>query len=107
SMTWAADLKERGIRVNTLSPGATDTPIIDGQFKTKKESDAAKVSFGTQTLLGRIGRPEELAAAALFLASDESSYTTATELIVDGGLSQAWESGETSKGPAGFNRAGP
>jgi len=88
SMTWAADLKERGIRVNTLSPGATDTPIIDGQFKTKQESDAAKVSFGAQALLGRIGKPEEIAAAALYLASDESSFTTATELVVDGGLSQ-------------------
>jgi NAD(P)-dependent dehydrogenase (short-subunit alcohol dehydrogenase family) len=44
SMTWAADLKERGIRVNTLSPGATVTPIIDGQFKNKEESDAAKAS---------------------------------------------------------------
>jgi NAD(P)-dependent dehydrogenase (short-subunit alcohol dehydrogenase family) len=88
SMTWAADLKDRGIRVNTLSPGATDTPIIDGQFKTKQESDAAKASFSAQTPLGRIGKPEELAAAALFLASDESSFTTASELVVDGGLSQ-------------------
>jgi NAD(P)-dependent dehydrogenase (short-subunit alcohol dehydrogenase family) len=54
SKTWAADLKDRGIRVNTLSPGATDTPIIDGQFKTKQESDAGKASFSAQTPLGRI-----------------------------------------------------
>ena len=49
SMTWAADLKDRGIRVNTLSPGATDTPIIDGQLKTKQESDAAKASFSANS----------------------------------------------------------
>jgi NAD(P)-dependent dehydrogenase (short-subunit alcohol dehydrogenase family) len=61
---------------------------IDGQFKTKQESDAAKASFSAQTPLGRIGKPEELAAAALFLASDESSFTTASELVVDCGLSQ-------------------
>jgi len=88
SMTWASDLKDRRIRVNTLSPGATDTPIIDGQFATRAEADEAKKGFSSQTPLGRIGRPEEIAAAALFLASDESSFTTGSEVVVDGGLSQ-------------------
>ena len=86
--TWTAELKTRGIRVNTLSPGATDTPIIDGQFTTKEQADAAKASFAAATPMGRLGHPEELAAAALFLASDDSSFITGVDLQVDGGLVQ-------------------
>jgi NAD(P)-dependent dehydrogenase (short-subunit alcohol dehydrogenase family) len=86
--SWAAELKDRGIRVNTVSPGAIDTPIIDGQFKTREEADAARGSFSQMTPLGRIGRAEEMAAAILFLASDESSYSTGIDLVADGGLSQ-------------------
>lgn len=86
--SFAAELKDRGIRVNTLSPGAIDTPIIDGQFKTEAEADEARVFFAGATPLGRIGRPEEMAAAALFLASDDSSYTTGIDLFADGGLGQ-------------------
>jgi len=86
--TWTVELKERGIRVNTLSPGATDTPIIDGQFSTKAQADGAREAFSSKTPLGRLGRPEELAAAALFLASDNSSYITGIDLPVDGGFAQ-------------------
>jgi NAD(P)-dependent dehydrogenase (short-subunit alcohol dehydrogenase family) len=86
--TWAAELKERGIRVNTLSPGAVDTPIIDGQFKTKEEAHGARRFFAEMTPLGRIGRAEEMAAAILFLASDESSYSTGIDLAADGGITQ-------------------
>jgi NAD(P)-dependent dehydrogenase (short-subunit alcohol dehydrogenase family) len=86
--TWTTELKERGIRVNTLSPGATDTPIIDGQFTTKEQADAARASFAAATPMGRLGRPEELAAAALFLATDDSSFITGIDLQVDGGLVQ-------------------
>jgi NAD(P)-dependent dehydrogenase (short-subunit alcohol dehydrogenase family) len=86
--TWAMELKERGIRVNTLSPGAIDTPIIDGQFKTRDEADGAREMFKQITPLGRIGRPEEMASAALFLASDDSSYSTGIDLVADGGISQ-------------------
>ena len=86
--TWAAELKGRGIRVNTLSPGAIDTPIIDGQFKTREEADGARAMFAQITPLGRIGRPEEMAAAALFLASDDSSYSTGIDLVADGGITQ-------------------
>jgi NAD(P)-dependent dehydrogenase (short-subunit alcohol dehydrogenase family) len=86
--TWAMELKDRGIRVNNLSPGAVDTPIIDGQFTTKDAADAARATFAQMTPLGRIGRPEEVAAAALFLASDDSSYSTGIDLVTDGGMSQ-------------------
>jgi NAD(P)-dependent dehydrogenase (short-subunit alcohol dehydrogenase family) len=86
--TWTTELKDRGIRVNTLSPGATDTPMIDGQFNSKEQADAAKVAFAAATPMGRLGRPEELAAAALFLASDDSSYVTGIDLQVDGGFAQ-------------------
>jgi NAD(P)-dependent dehydrogenase (short-subunit alcohol dehydrogenase family) len=86
--TWAAELKDRGIRVNTLSPGAIDTPIIDGQFKTKAEADGARSMFAQMTPLGRIGRADEMAAAALFLASEDSSFSTGIDLVADGGLTQ-------------------
>jgi NAD(P)-dependent dehydrogenase (short-subunit alcohol dehydrogenase family) len=85
--TWTAELKDRGIRVNAISPGATDTPIIDAQSATKEGADAIRASFRAATPLGRLGRPEEIAAAALFLASDESSYVAGADLVVDGGLS--------------------
>jgi NAD(P)-dependent dehydrogenase (short-subunit alcohol dehydrogenase family) len=86
--TWAMELKDRGIRVNTLSPGAIDTPIIDGQFKTRQEADGARAMFAQLTPLGRIGQPDEMASAALFLASNDSSFSTGIDLVADGGLSQ-------------------
>jgi NAD(P)-dependent dehydrogenase (short-subunit alcohol dehydrogenase family) len=86
--TWANELKGRGIRVNTLSPGAIDTPIIDGQFKTKGEADDARAMFASLTPLGRIGNADEMAAAVLFLASNDSSYSTGIDLVADGGLTQ-------------------
>jgi len=86
--TWAMELKDRGIRVNTLSPGAIDTPIIDGQFKTKAEVDDAKQFFASITPLGRIGRADEMAKAILFLTSDDSSYSTGIDLVTDGGITQ-------------------
>jgi len=85
---WAQELKDKGIRVNSLSPGATETPIIRGQFDSDEASDAAKGMFASITPLGRLGLPEELAAGAYFLASSESSYVTGIDLPVDGGLAQ-------------------
>jgi len=79
--SWAMELKDRGIRVNTLSPGMIETPIVDGQFKTKAEADGARTFFAGITPLGRIGRPEEMASAILFLASDDSSYSTGIDLV--------------------------
>jgi NAD(P)-dependent dehydrogenase (short-subunit alcohol dehydrogenase family) len=88
SRTWAAELKGRGIRVNTLSPGIVDTPIIDGQFPTKEAAAGARAGFTKATPMGRLGRPEELAAAVFYLASDESSFITGIDLPVDGGITQ-------------------
>jgi NAD(P)-dependent dehydrogenase (short-subunit alcohol dehydrogenase family) len=85
--TWTAELRSRGIRVNAISPGAIDTPIIDAQASTQEGADAIRASFRAATPLNRLGQPEEIAAAALFLASHESSYVAGTDLVVDGGLS--------------------
>lgn len=82
------DLAARGIRVNALSPGSTDTPIFDGQFATKEIAQAARDAALALTPLRRMGTPEELASAAFFLASDESSYVTGIDLQVDGGMAQ-------------------
>jgi NAD(P)-dependent dehydrogenase (short-subunit alcohol dehydrogenase family) len=86
--SWAAELKDRKIRVNSLSPGATDTPILDGQFKSKEEADGARKMFAGIIPLGRLGEADELASAAFFLASGESSYVTGADLVVDGGWTQ-------------------
>ena len=86
--SWAAELKDRNIRVNTLSPGATDTPIIDGQFQTKADAEEAKKQFAAIIPLSRLGDTTELANAALFLASSDSSYVTGADLVVDGGWTQ-------------------
>ncbi|MGY4649592.1 NAD(P)-dependent dehydrogenase (short-subunit alcohol dehydrogenase family) [Mycobacterium sp. URHB0021] len=85
--TWAAELMDRGIRVNTLVPGTTDTPGLRnlapaGQEQALVEGQAAKVP------MGRAAAADEIAAAALFLASDQSSYMTGAEMFVDGGLVQ-------------------
>lgn len=84
--TWTAELKDRGIRVNTLSPGPIDTPIIDSQAFTKEGADKIRASFVSAIPLGRMGKAEEIASAALFLASDESRFVAGADLIVDGGM---------------------
>ena len=79
--TWLNELKGRKIRVNVLSPGQVDTP--DSQRLDK----ATRKMFESLIPRGKMGRPEEIAAAALFLASDESSYVNGVDLAVDGGFS--------------------
>ena len=86
--TWTSDLRSRKIRVNAISPGTIDTPILDALGKTKAEVDQAKASFASLIPLGRMGSPDEIAKAALFLASDDSSFVTGVELFVDGGAAQ-------------------
>jgi len=78
--TWNSELAPRGIRVNTLSPGPTNTPMFD------RASDEVRQTLTARIPAKRLGHPEEVAAAALFLASDESSYISGTELVIDGGM---------------------
>ena len=82
--TWTAEFAGKGIRANMLSPGPTETPILKGQFG--ENTDAVKERLKTTIPIGRMGKPEEIAAAAVFLASDESSFITGIDLSVDGGL---------------------
>ncbi len=84
--TWSAEFARRGIRANVISPGPIETPIFYGQFATKEAAEGLKEQFMANIPLGRMGRPEEIASAALFLASNESSYITGIDLPVDGGL---------------------
>lgn len=79
---WLLDLKDRGIRVNVLSPGTIETPPWQGMPPGMRESYRASVPRG------ELGRPEEFAAAALFLASEDSSFVNGVDLGVDGGLYQ-------------------
>jgi NAD(P)-dependent dehydrogenase (short-subunit alcohol dehydrogenase family) len=85
---WSQDLKARGIRVNTLSPGPTRTPGLDGLAETEQQADDMQAALSDAIPLGRLGATDEIAAAALFLASGESSFVTGIELFVDGGMSQ-------------------
>jgi NAD(P)-dependent dehydrogenase (short-subunit alcohol dehydrogenase family) len=84
--SWALEFKERGIRVNVLSPGPTDTPILAKLGITEEARPSFEVKLAEAIPLGRLGRPEELARAALFLASDASSFVTGTNIRVDGGM---------------------
>jgi NAD(P)-dependent dehydrogenase (short-subunit alcohol dehydrogenase family) len=86
--TWAAELKDRDIRVNVVSPGVIDTPILRSQFGSDAELQAGTKEFKAFTPLGRLGRPEEIASAVYYLASDQSSYTTGFDLVVDGGIAE-------------------
>jgi NAD(P)-dependent dehydrogenase (short-subunit alcohol dehydrogenase family) len=86
--SWAADFKDRGIRANTLSPGPIDTPILESNDMSKEQADAVRASFVQAVPLGRLGRPEEMARAILFLASDDSSFVTGIDLAADGGMTQ-------------------
>jgi NAD(P)-dependent dehydrogenase (short-subunit alcohol dehydrogenase family) len=86
--SWILDLAPRKIRVNVLVPGATSTPGWHG-LATSEEASKEMIKFvQTTTPLGRLGDPSETASAALFLASDDSSFVTGSELFVDGGSAQ-------------------
>jgi hypothetical protein len=80
--TWANELAPKGIRANVISPGPTDTAMFGAT------SDEVRDALTKLIPLGRLGRPDEVAAAALFLASDDSSFTTGAELCVDGGMAK-------------------
>ena len=78
---WAAELKDRKIRVNVLTPGQVATAKQEEVF-----DEATKQAFEALIPRGKMGRPEEIATVALFLASDDSSYVNGIELVADGGM---------------------
>jgi NAD(P)-dependent dehydrogenase (short-subunit alcohol dehydrogenase family) len=86
--TWTSDLKQRKIRVNSISPGPIETPIFGKLGLSEEQLAQFAGPFLSQMPLGRVGKPEEVAAAAVFFASDESSFITGVDLCVDGGLAQ-------------------
>lgn len=85
---WILDLKDRHIRVNTIAPGATRTPGLQGLASTDEEWQTLEGGLVSQIPLGRLADPREIGRAAVFLASDEASYINGVELFVDGGLAQ-------------------
>jgi len=86
--TWAVELADRGVRVNTVVPGPTETDGLRGLAPDAASADALVEQLGSALPIGRPAQPAEIAAAVLFLASDESSFMTGSELFVDGGEKQ-------------------
>jgi NAD(P)-dependent dehydrogenase (short-subunit alcohol dehydrogenase family) len=86
--TWTMDLKERHIRVNAVSPGPIDTPGLNKVLESTGAFEQTMDMFTNNVPLGRLGMPDEIAKAVVFLASDDSSYITGAELFVDGGIAQ-------------------
>ncbi|BBA95248.1 putative short chain dehydrogenase [Actinacidiphila reveromycinica] len=86
--TWANELRGRGIRVNTISPGPITTPGLNGLAPDEEQAAQLRETLAAGVPLGRMGRPEEVASLALFLATAESSFITGTEMYVDGGANQ-------------------
>ncbi|MBB6252611.1 SDR family oxidoreductase [Nitrospirillum iridis] len=86
---WTLDLKERGIRVNVISPGPVRTPgLVELAGPDAAQQQGLLDYMASQVPLGRVGEPEEIAKAVLFLASDDSRYVAGAELFIDGGLAQ-------------------
>ncbi|HSR66594.1 MAG TPA: glucose 1-dehydrogenase [Acidobacteriota bacterium] len=82
----AADLVDKGIRVNCICPGTVDTPSLQGRIDQSEDPVAARAAFIARQPMGRLGRPGEIAALALYLAEDDSAYMTGQALVIDGGM---------------------
>ncbi|WP_342250897.1 SDR family NAD(P)-dependent oxidoreductase [Sphingomonas sp. OTU376] len=85
---WILDLKDRHIRVNAVSPGVTDTAGLNELFGGGEQAEGTKDYLASLIPAGRVGQPEEIARAVLFLASDDASFVNGVELFVDGGQAQ-------------------
>jgi NAD(P)-dependent dehydrogenase (short-subunit alcohol dehydrogenase family) len=86
--SWTTDLKDRKIRVNVISPGPIATPILDGLAGNAEERQGIIDHLTAMVPLGRIGQPDEIGKAAVFLASEDASFIAGAELFVDGGTAQ-------------------
>jgi NAD(P)-dependent dehydrogenase (short-subunit alcohol dehydrogenase family) len=86
--SWTADLKDRHIRVNAVSPGPIETPGVSGLVKNAEEEKQLKADLVSGVPMGRMGTSDEIAKAVSFLASDDASYIAGIELFVDGGYAQ-------------------
>jgi NAD(P)-dependent dehydrogenase (short-subunit alcohol dehydrogenase family) len=85
---WMLDLKDRHIRVNAISPGVTDTAGLDELFGGGAQAQGTRDYLASLIPAGRVGQPDEIAKAVLFLASDDASFVNGIELFVDGGQAQ-------------------
>jgi len=81
----AADFVTKGIRCNAICPGTVESPSLQDRMKAQGDYEAARAAFIARQPMGRLGTPEEIAALAVYLASDESSYTSGQLHIIDGG----------------------
>src|SRR5467141_1543020 len=86
--TWTTDLKDRRIRVNAVSPGSIDTPGLSDLLASSETGEQRRKMINSMVPLGRLAKPKEIARAVVFLASNDSSYVTGTELFADGGFAQ-------------------
>jgi NAD(P)-dependent dehydrogenase (short-subunit alcohol dehydrogenase family) len=86
--TWTTDLKDRRIRVNAVSPGSIDTPGLSGLLGSSETGQQRLKNISNNVPLGRLGTPDEIGKAVVFLASDDASFVTGAELFVDGGFAQ-------------------
>jgi NAD(P)-dependent dehydrogenase (short-subunit alcohol dehydrogenase family) len=89
----AAELAPHGIRVNAVCPGPIDTPLLDGDYATAEDPQAARAEGERSMAMGRLGHPEEVARVVVFLLSDESSFVTGAHYVVDGGRTQCLPTG--------------
>lgn len=87
TLSVARDYAARGIRCNAISPGTVDTPSLHERIAATGDVDAARASFVARQPMGRLGRADEIAAAAILLASDEATFMTGANLVIDGGMS--------------------
>ena len=83
--TWTTDLKDRGIRVNVISPGPIDTPLLNEAFSNPDDMKA----LASTVVMGRLGRPEEIASMVRYLASDEAAFISGSLFTIDGGWTAA------------------
>ena len=87
TLSVARDYVHRGIRCNAISPGTVDTPSLHERFAATGNVETARATFTARQPMGRLGRPEEIAATAVLLASDEARFMTGSNVVIDGGMS--------------------